>query len=404
MSENKKGYSEITSCSEVINGGNYDSLEPEKSKQDQLPELQSNTVIVDVKEVGNTNVVCPFDNGQGLYDVLFKLLNHHIDIKEYQAIVVVLWIMKTWCTKAFKVAPILAITAMTKGAGKTQLLTLVAKLSRESRYTSDITPAALYRYIEEYTPTLCIDEADSFLNEKLRGVLNSGFEFGGTIVRCDGPDNFPRDFNVFCDKAIAGIGALPETVQDRSIVINMRRKSTKVVKQKVRDIDPAMMEKLKAELERWGYEVMDTLSKVQPIMPLGLSDRKQDCWGPLLAIAELFGEDISLQAREAAILISGKDNDEPSIYEELLRDIQNIFELRNDRVHISTQNLIAELCEDAEAPWRYYDKGRQITPRQLAKILKQFDISSKQIRIDATKTLKGYLKADFLHCFSEHLI
>ncbi len=402
MEDNKKGYQTIATSFEE-NGGNHNSSEPEKSEQNQLSELQSNTVIVDAKEVENTIVEQPSDKGRELCSLLLARIPLHIALEEYQVLAVALWIMKTWCTTAFKVAPILAITAMTKGAGKTQLLTLVSRLVREPRYTTDITPAALYRYIEAYSPTLCIDEVDSFAIHRLRNVLNAGFEFGGTVIRCDGPDNFPTDFNVFGDKAIAGIGAFPETVQDRSIVINMRRKSTKIVTERVRDIDPAMLEKLKHDLEQWGNKVVNTLSKVQPTMPKGLSDRKQDCWEPLLAIAELLGEDIAQQAREAAILISGKDRDELSIYEELLKGIKNIFE-QKDRPHISTQDLIAELCDDAEAPWRYYDKGRQITPRQLAQILKQFNVSSRQIRVNEAKTLKGYQKADFQKCFSDHRI
>lgn len=402
MENNKKGYQTIATSSEK-NGGNRNSSEPEKSEQNQLSELQSNTVIVDVKEAENTLVDRPPNKGRELYYWLLECIKLHIALEEYQAAAVVLWIMKTWCTSAFKVAPILAITAMTPRAGKTQLLSLVALLSRDPLYTPDITPAALFRYIDLYHPTVCIDEADSFGVDKLRGILNAGFNQGSYIVRCIGPDCEPVKFNTFCDKAIAGIGALPETIQDRSIVIQMLRKRESVVKQKISNIDPLEIQQLTNELKEWGDRVVGILSKVQPTMPQGLSDRKQDCWEPLLAIAELLGEDIIQQAKEAAIRISGKNNDEPSIYEELLKGIKTIFE-QKERVHISTQNLIAELCEDVEAPWCYFDKGRRITPRQLAQILKQFDISSKQIRIDRSKTLKGYLKADFLRCFGDHHI
>lgn len=402
MEDNKKGYQTIATSSEE-NGGNRNSSEPEKSEQNQLSELQSNTVIVDAKEVENTIVERPPDKGRELYLWLLERIKLCIALEEYQARAVALWIMKTWCTGAFKVAPILVIMAMTPRAGKTQLLSLVAMLSRDPLYTPDITPAALYRYIHHFQPTVCIDEADSFGIDKLRGVLNAGFNEGGYIVRCDGADNEPVKFNTFCDKAIAGIGALPETIQDRSIMIKMLRKRENVVKQKISMIDPLEIEQLTKQLEKWSGKVVNSLSKAQPNMPKGLSDRKQDCWGPLLAIAELLGEDIAQQATEVAILISGKDKEESNIYEELLKGIKNIFEQR-DRPYISTQNLIAELCEDAEAPWRYYDKGRQITPRQLAQILKQFNVSSRQIRIDGTKTLKGYQKADFQKCFSDHLI
>ena len=402
MEDNKKGYQTIAISTEE-NGGNHIPSESEKSEQNQPSESQYNTEITDKKEAENTNVVYP-SKALEVYSLLLAVIKAHIACEDYQAMVVVLWIMKTWCTGAFKVAPILVIMAMTKGAGKTQLLYLISLLSRDSLYTADITPAALYRYVDMYGSTLCLDEADSFGIDKLRGLLNSGFNEGGCVVRCIGPDNEPVKFNTFGDKAIAGIGAtLPETVEDRSIIMKMRRKRKNDVKLKVYDIKPLEIKQLIFKVKRWASEAVGVLSEAKPVMPNGLSDRKEDCWRPILAIAELIGEDVAQQSREAAILISGKDNDQPSIYEELLKGIKNIFEQR-ERVHISTQNLIAELCEDVEAPWRYYDKGRPITPRQLAHILKQFGVFSRQIRIDNTKTLKGYLKVDLLQCFSDYLI
>jgi len=85
----------------------------------------------------------------------------------------------------------------------------------------------------------------------------------------------------------------------------------------------------------------------------------------------------------------------------MLFDIRRVFaELKIDR--LSTIDLIHALCEDDEAAWRYLNKGGKITPRQLAQILKQFNISSKQIRF-GEQTKKGYDVADFQECFSKYL-
>jgi hypothetical protein len=55
-------------------------------------------------------------------------------------------------------------------------LALVGRLSKRLLLTSNTTPAALFRAIEKFRPTLVIDEADSFFgeNEELRGLINSG--------------------------------------------------------------------------------------------------------------------------------------------------------------------------------------------------------------------------------------
>jgi len=55
MEDNKKGHQTIATSSEE-NGCHRNSSEPEKSEQNQLSELQSNTVIVDAKGVENTVV------------------------------------------------------------------------------------------------------------------------------------------------------------------------------------------------------------------------------------------------------------------------------------------------------------------------------------------------------------
>jgi putative DNA primase/helicase len=93
---------------------------------------------------------------------LRSTIDRFIYCEPYQNTTGALWIISTWCMPAFKVAPILAITAFTKGAGKSQLLNLIGYLCHNPVSTSNITPAALFRYIEQNKPTVLIDEADTF--------------------------------------------------------------------------------------------------------------------------------------------------------------------------------------------------------------------------------------------------
>jgi putative DNA primase/helicase len=91
---------------------------------------------------------------------------------------------------------------------------------------SSITTASLFRTIEAARPTLLLDEADTFAkdNEELRGVLNAGHRRDGAVVRTVGEDHQPRQFSVWAPVALAAIGHLPGTVQDRSIIIRLRRR------------------------------------------------------------------------------------------------------------------------------------------------------------------------------------
>src|SRR5438445_67619 len=82
-------------------------------------------------------------------------------------------------------------------------------------------------------PTLLVDEADTIFgspkmaekNEEMRGLLNAGHQRDRYVLRVVGNDHTPRKFYTFAMAAIAGIGDLPDTIMDRSIVIRMRRRA-----------------------------------------------------------------------------------------------------------------------------------------------------------------------------------
>ena len=99
--------------------------------------------------------------------------------------------------------------------------------------TGRTTASTLARKVDAETPTLLLDESDvAFGGDKsyaqeLRGILNSGFRRGGRhTINVPGQQSTwtPTDFSVFCPKAIAGIGSVPDTVASRSITIRLQRK------------------------------------------------------------------------------------------------------------------------------------------------------------------------------------
>ena len=76
--------------------------------------------------------------------------------------------------------------------------------------------------------------------------------------------------------------------------------------------------------------------------------------------------------------------------------------MREQVEKISTADLIYELCEDEERPWATYNRGRGITPRQLANLLSPYGIKSKTVRIDG-RTPKGYAALQFEDVFARYL-
>lgn len=87
--------------------------------------------------------------------------------------------------------------------------TLIGWMSVKPISASYISSAAVYPTVEEYHPTLLLDEADTFIrdNEKLRGIINSGHTRDKAyVIRCNPVTMKPERFNSWCPKSIALIG------------------------------------------------------------------------------------------------------------------------------------------------------------------------------------------------------
>src|SRR5262249_48117462 len=166
--------------------------------------------------------------GSELLHQLERIFNLYVILPPGAAAMLALWTVHTYLLDAAAVSPIVAVSSPEKRCGKTIVLELLQALVFRPLPASNITAAAVFRSIESFKPALLIDGAETFIrdNEELRGVLNSGQRRRQAFVlRCDGDNYVPRRFSTWCAKAIALIGRLPSTIEDRSIVINMRRKS-----------------------------------------------------------------------------------------------------------------------------------------------------------------------------------
>ncbi|MDP2834660.1 MAG: DUF3631 domain-containing protein [Pseudomonadota bacterium] len=284
------------------------------------------------------------------------------------------------------------------------MLSLLSRLSYRPVTASNISPAALFRSIDAWKPTLLVDEADAFMrdNEELRGLLNCGHTRDSAyIIRTVGEDFTPTRFNVWGAKALAGIGHMADTLMDRAVTLELRRKLPHEVVDRLRYAEPGLFDDLAAKLARFAEDQRDDVRRARPVLPPSLNDRAQDNWEPLLAIADVAGGTWPDLARKAALKLSGVDSPTMSTGTELLTDIQEVFE--HKRVSkISTADLIAALCEDDEKVWATYNRGRPVSPRQIAKRLGDFGIKSKNVRI-GNDVPKGFDIEQFQEAFSRYL-
>src|SRR5437763_2840747 len=127
-------------------------------------------------------------------------------------------------------------------------------------------------------------------HEDLRALLNAGFRRGTPVLRCvgEGTKQTATEFDVFCCKALAGIGSLPDTIADRSLTISLKRKGRGEQVERFRlRTTPTEAEALRITLDAWASEFVATLEDARPQLPDELDDRAQDVCEPLLAIADL---------------------------------------------------------------------------------------------------------------------
>lgn len=345
-------------------------------------------------------------DGAGLFDDLVDTLKRFVVFPSHAAEAVALWILHAHTLEAFSISPLLTANSATKRAGKTLLLELVSLLVPRRLFASNITPAALFRAVEKFTPTLLIDEADTFLrdNDELKGILNASHRRASAfVVRSVGDEHEPTIFATWCAKAIALIGKLPDTLEDRSILISMKRKAPGEQIEKFR-ADRAASEfvSLKRKAARWAQDSLDALRKADPETPSTLNDRAADNWRPLLAIADLAGGEWPDRARAAALSLSGNvDEAGSSVLIQLLDDLRELFETREvDRVASSDVAEAFGAMEDR--PWSEWRRGKPITQRQLAKLLAPLGIAPRKIRIGES-THQGYLLEQYIDSFTRYL-
>src|SRR4029453_6499352 len=112
------------------------------------------------------------------------------------------------------------------------LLKCLSMLTPRAWYAITPSVAVLYRKIDMDRPPLLLDEADrSFADgengkQDLLAILNAGYKRGATVDRCSGANRDKLEsFQVFCPKAFAGIGKLPDTTADRCFPIRLERQA-----------------------------------------------------------------------------------------------------------------------------------------------------------------------------------
>jgi len=360
-------------------------------------------------------------DGKELLDALVRELNWFVVFPKWAAETFALWILHTFAFTLRELTTYIGIESPEKECGKSTVITVLSRLVNRAVVSSNISPSAFFRVIEELEPTLLIDEADTNLRgrDELTGILNAGYtrstayvwricydpapvaegegEPGAAEGRGAASAGRPARYSCWCPKAIAAIGHLHPTLASRCILIRMHRKLEGEECERLKGLKAA---ELQRKCARFVRDHAEEIASAEPAIPRGLTNRAADIWEPLLALADLAGGPWPELARQAAGGLNARAQAHSPIGS-LLLDILMSFVLgEGDRLFSRT--LVERLNRAGERPWMELRKGKGATETWLAQQLRPYGVHSRTVRI-GEQVAKGYMREDFQDVFKRYI-
>lgn len=337
-------------------------------------------------------------NGAALLDELAATIRKHVVLEQGASEAAALWAVHTHAIDAFSISPRLGITSVVMRCGKTTLLDVLHSLVREPLVAANATPAGIFHQIQASSPTLLIDEADTFLSDKkeLIGILNSGHRKNTAyVLRAKGR------FSTWAPVVIAMIGRLPETLDDRCIPIRLQRRRNDEVITPFRSDCPHDLDRLARMSTRWAADNLAQLANADPKFPTELQNRVADNWRPLLAIADAAGGKWPALARKISVsltLSKPVTEQEPAVM--LLEDIYAIT--RHSNENLFSADLATALIKLDHRPWADWKGGKPITTKAIANLLAPFKIAPVEMRT-GLHVRRGYRVGQFEDAFARYV-
>lgn len=349
------------------------------------------------------------DNGAALLDELRQKIRHYVILPDdYAYDAVTCYIAATYGVPAWEHATRLMIVSPEKRCGKSRLLDVIEATCFDPLITVNISPAALVRSIKEDPPTLLLDEADTVFgkkaadnNEDLRGILNAGHQRSRPYIRWDVQARSTEKCPTFSMAVLAGIGDMPDTIMDRSVIVRMRRRAPheRVAPYRRRRDEPPLRD-LGDRIGAWLRPQLDRLARCVPDMPV--EDRAADTWEPLMIVADTAGGEWPKRIREACEeMVREADADAAggTHARRLLADLQDVF---GDARNLYTTTILERLHKLEDGPWSNY-YGRQLTSNDLANLLKDYRVKPVDVREPGGPNRKGYRRDDLYDVWTRYL-
>lgn len=303
------------------------------------------------------------------------------------SILLVFWILQTYLFQKFTYCGYLALRSATPGCGKSRALKIVSYLSNgEPPVTANPTAAVLFR---SGRPVTILDEVDKLRNQdkelygQVLSVLNLGFEAGGCVersVRTKGDGWTTQLFPVYGPKALAGIEALADTLEDRAFHIQMKRSAKRTPRLNKRKLD-STFKQIRIDFQAFANTHGEALEKIYQCLPDTLGDledyddRYQDIAEPLVVLATFVDENSG--GSFASGLLRGlseaslkrRDSGREKAIKVFLQIARGKLSNALERF-ISTSELLEAIREEDDLAWIE-------TGKSLSNFLRHFDLTAE---------------------------
>ncbi|MDD3092263.1 MAG: hypothetical protein PHG80_11610 [Methanoregulaceae archaeon] len=246
------------------------------------------------------------------YDLKSRVL-FHLDVEEWVATTVALWIMGTHVYDLFDAYAYIYAFAE-RGSGKSRLLKLIYATSRLGKYWVAGRPSPLFRLVHTLHPTICIDETEELNKDdaaELLALLNAGYERGAVVPRTNTDTMIAESFEVFCPKALATTRPLSPVLESRCLRVPLKRSRS----QEYQEREPLTasyldsLTQIKENLEFWAIEQGSEIARMDKSQLFkkyqgvfeGVPPRVLQIVIPLLAVYDILrlDEDVPFRAKSA---------------------------------------------------------------------------------------------------------
>lgn len=332
--------------------------------------------------------------------------------------VLVWWILHTYLIDRTFTTPRLAFLSPEYGCGKSRALEVIQILAFRAEKLDFCTRSYLFRTIEQVIeesgkpPTLLIDEVDNVFKNKnseegsaLTAFLNTGYRRGGFygITEGEGNNRAPKKFSTFAPIAFAGKGenALPEAVGTRSIVFRLQKR---LPSQKIEDFYTEEVRQEAEEIREWISQWVDFYSQDFKIenVDIALRDRDREVWLPLYGVAIMSNSVESFFEAVRTHQIAKATNETP-LSRQLVEDCLRVFDSMNEPEKLKTPTLLNGLETLPESDYSQLRGGKGLNDRTLAKWLRSYGITPKQIRF-GEESSKGYYRFEFREALDRYSV